>query len=276
MLFPCPSKTQAFVPRWNLTNAMRMHLVAHIAQSFNDLQETVPFLSVKEKIFIGQIARKDRQYKWCSGRILAKYLFLKHLYQDKKDMADSLQNFTIGDISVFSALAYKEIDILMEDGKKGRPLVYLRGTKQQVGISLSYSDNYIAAVCSQNNVAGIDIEQICERRPEFYAHSFTHLEQAYINNLCNNYDQKVWLYTLLWTIKEAGLKASTDSSWNLWNLPAMEINLDGAEQEIMSLYCGTSRYIHINARIKGAGGYVGAWLTVQQYNDRLVTTLHYE
>jgi phosphopantetheinyl transferase (holo-ACP synthase) len=276
MLFLCHSKTQAFVPRWNLTNAMSRHLVAHRAQSFTDLRETVPFLSVKEKIFIGQIARKDRQYQWCSGRILAKYLFLKHLYQDEKDPADSLQHFTIGAIRVFPALTYTEIDLLTEDGKKGRPHVYWRGTKQQAGISLSYSDNYIAAVCSQNTAAGIDIEQIGERRAEFYAHSFTHSEQEYTNKLCKNYDQKVWLYTLLWTIKEAGLKASTDSSWNLWNLPAMDINLGGAEQEIMSLYQGKSSSIQIKARIKGTEGYVGAWLTVQQYNDRLVTIVHYE
>lgn len=264
------------MPRWNLINAIGMHLVALLPKSFNELQKTLPFLSEKEKIFIGQIARKDRQYKWCSGRILAKYLFLKQLYQSEKERTNSIQNVTIEDISIFSATAYEEIDILVEDGKKSRPIVYWRGIEQKAGISLSYSDNYIAAVCSQNNVSGIDIEQICERRPEFYAYSFTYLEQEFINKLCKNSDQKVWLYTLHWTIKEAGLKASTDSSWNLWNLPAMEINLEGAEQEIMSLYLCTSRIININARIKTARGYLGACLTVQQYNDRLVTTLHYE
>jgi len=98
-------------------------------------------------------------------------------------------------------------EISIENEASGTPFALLNGNRMQGSLSISHRGSIaVAAYCGNPSLfVGIDLEQIEEKSPGFIEDYFTTEETTQVNNLPES--QRAWAASLLWSGREAMLKA---------------------------------------------------------------------
>ena len=176
------------------------------------------FLSAKELEFLGRLHHPRRRQEWLAVRVLAKYLFLSGA-----PSSTAVNVVGIGHLLSFPAFQYQELDVL--PNRQGAPEMRHRGELAVPALSLSHAAGWAVAALSDEGSIGVDCELVEARRQAFLVSSFGDAEREWVDrHAANDGPSSDWLYTLLWSFKEAALKTGRIAS-----LRAIDIRLHTEE-----------------------------------------------
>lgn len=243
--------------------------------------EAQNFLSEAEQKIYNSRQSPQRQQRFLTGRMLAKYMLLHQITNEKtntklatiaqqiagctkaaearktiinfqkatsentpqKTSEFSLNHVNEQDLAHFPSCLYQKIEILptsslviSTDTQKGtatnksNSYLSILWCKEQfpIQISIAHHDNISLVSLSKKHPLGLDMESCEQRVDAFYKNSFTSKEKDWVFEKMQQYNvSKNWLFTLLWTCKEAALKLLSQEgmSLSLWKLPALEIDI---------------------------------------------------
>jgi hypothetical protein len=128
-------------------------------------------------------------------------------------------------LSGFSSWMYQQVEILSENQHPGnRPHLAWNGLESDVRVSLSHANGRSCVYLDSNGSIGLDLEEAVVRRDACYRGNFSVREQAWVDKLERDTGaDSAWLYTLLWTLKEAAIKSDDSGKSTVWGMPQIEI-----------------------------------------------------
>lgn len=179
-------------------------------------------LTAAEQARCARFARPERQARFVAGRLAAKYLFLQRLDGAAPAPLARLTPEALGD---FSPWMYRAVEILPDAG--GVPRLAWNGRPRPERVSVAHTDGLTVASLAEAGPLGLDVEQALPRRDAFYAGNFTPGERRWVaRSAWATGVPFTWLYTLLWTLKEALLKAHlAGPPLSLWDFRRLELDV---------------------------------------------------
>ena len=163
-----------------------MQTVYWSSKTINDVPEDLNWLSESEMQFLETLRFPKRRQDWLLGRWTAKYL-LQKVHPDCKTEKGQ-------DISILKA-------------KNGAPYAMLEQKDLDGILSLTHREQFaVAAWCPHASIKiGVDLEEIEPKQNNFINDFFTTDEAAWVFGL--PVEQRAWSASLIWSAKEAMLKA---------------------------------------------------------------------
>lgn len=176
-------------------------------------------LSSREAAHLSGLANPRVRQRWLAGRLAAKSLLLRDR-GEKRLMALDGES-----LRAFPAASCREIEVL--PAESGPPRLSRRGRELPARVSISHSGGFsCAALASTGAATGIDLESVAPRVAAFYRGNFTPRERQWAEAGARSTTLSAdWLYTFLWTVKEAALKAGVTTVRSVWELANLEIEL---------------------------------------------------
>lgn len=160
-------------------------LLLESAMEEEDRPWRTDFLSARERERFERLRFPRRRREWLLGRYAAKAL----LSRAEADLAER---------------SWSAIEILSEAG--GAPVVFVDEQPRTGTLSISHRAGLVFVAWRPDGGAlGVDVERIEERKGVFVEDYFTPAEQESLGGLPP--DQHMLAVTLLWSLKEAALKA---------------------------------------------------------------------
>jgi phosphopantetheinyl transferase (holo-ACP synthase) len=122
---------------------------------------------------------------------------------------------------------YQQVEIVTDHLRPGeQPRLAWGGRESHVCVSLSHSNGQSCAYLDSGGPIGLDLEEAAPRLGSFYQHNFSVRERGWVNQIERQSGTGwPWLYTLLWTLKEAAIKSDCSGSSTLWSMPLIEVRL---------------------------------------------------
>ncbi len=199
--------------------------------------EPSDFLSPREHYVLAEKRFPKRRTEWLNGRWAAKCLLC----------ASHLR---------LRAVPFKQIEI--ENTIEGIPYAVLNGQMLEGSLSLSHRDQvaFCAVTFEPLLYVGADIERIEPRSAEFIADYFTASEAGFI---CSNPLESHFLASLMWSAKEAMLKAlGKGLRLDTRQVEVTEVSGSGAGWSPLGVCCA----------LAGVDRWVVKW---QRWNDYVLT-----
>jgi 4'-phosphopantetheinyl transferase EntD len=142
-------------------------------------------------------------------------------------------------------------------------------------VSSAHCGKYTAAGQSAGRM-GIDLERIELRRPEFYRQMFSDQERAWVYALhASDGVMTEAAFTLLWSVKEAFLKASGWTDITVWNFQHWTVGL-GHDVAAILQPTSVASPVHVAARIESAEKSQSFDVSARRLGDMLLVTVQYE
>jgi phosphopantetheinyl transferase (holo-ACP synthase) len=188
-------------------------------------------LSEREGRLFARLRHGLRRRSWLAGRMAAKFCFLDSLGAESAQGSDGwMPRFLRVDsksLCGFSPWMYQQVEVLSENLHPGnRPHLAWSGHESDVRVSLSHANGRSCAYLDSNGSIGLDLEEAVVRRDAFYKGNFSVREQAWVDKVGGETGaDSAWLYTLLWTLKEAVIKSDDSGKSTVWGMPQIEIML---------------------------------------------------
>lgn len=181
-------------------------------------QDYADHLSRREAAHLARLA-PGRRRRWLAGRLGAKYLALRG-----PGGAARLVRLDGARLRAFDACAYRQVEVLPA-ADTGRPQLDWGGRRSSQRVSISHSGGVACAGLSGGEAPiGIDMETDVPRARAFYRGNFSARERRWAELGARRAGlDDGWLYTFLWTVKEAALKSGAAAARNVWELPRMEV-----------------------------------------------------
>lgn len=150
------------------------------------IQNAAQLLSTEEMIRFEQLRFPKRRNEWLLGRVTAKHLLTRCVPE-------------------LAGVDYQSLTIA--NHAHGAPFASLGGRQLPLRLSISHREGLAAAAVTLIPGAGlgIDLEWVEERAESFYTDYFTPIESRLLQEMQSS--QKAWAGTLIWSAKEAMLKA---------------------------------------------------------------------
>jgi hypothetical protein len=162
------------------------------------------FLSAEELSWIRTFRNRERQQQSMSARLCLKYLFL---LQMDSCISDRVVRIRDEELNRYPEWLYREISLIVDRPHAGRRFTWCGTRFPGISVSLSHSHSICGASFSTDRRVGMDVE-IVERRSHSFCRSyFSHAERTWVETHSSSVDA-AWLYTLLWSLKESGLKTA--------------------------------------------------------------------
>lgn len=216
------------------------------------------YLTVGERERLASIRNENRKRKWLAGRMAGKYLYLNQLtgFNSKSAGDVAFIELTRDHLESFAPAMYQGIQILPAAGSAGgMPQLSVRGdgARNPPDISVSHTDD-LSCACLTYGTIGIDLERAVCRLDSFYRGNFTRSETEWTKNISDGSDiSPIWLYTVLWSLKESALKSRHSSEASTWDIPNIEIKVITEITDWGNLYsCETlgKEFLFFTVRIK--------------------------
>lgn len=217
-------------------------------------------LSIAERESYDALRSSRRRLEWLAGRLAAKYLFLQHLeigiaHTVVQQSHSTLLQLSDKCLDDFPDRMYQKIEVLAgERPSCAGPWFRWRGTAREEMVSVSHTGNDVCASLSTRGPAGIDLERVTERADAFHRCNFTETERRWIREGTRIEPlSKDWLFTLLWTVKEAALKAGALLQTSPWSFAGVEVEGLPAPNDVLWAFReGTwrDRFVLFTALIK--------------------------
>jgi len=179
-------------------------------------------LSSREAACLSGLAHPKVRRHWLAGRLAAKNLLLS---DDGGSGRVAFDNLDGERLQAFPAARYREIEVLPAAG--GRPRLAWHGRELAVQVSISHGGGLSCAALPAAGVAtGIDLETVAPRVAAFYRGNFTPAERRWAAAGARSSGLSAdWLYTFLWTLKEAAFKSGATAVQGVWGFAEMEYRL---------------------------------------------------
>jgi 4'-phosphopantetheinyl transferase EntD len=149
--------------------------------------------------------------------------------------------------------------------------------KARAGLSASTAHcGHFSVACVGYARTGVDVEQVEARRPEFYDHNFSEAEKDWVRSIRSRHDVSMdAAFTLLWTVKEAFLKAAGRSDWSVWTFPRWTVEMDSAAAAEVLRTGGRGKSLRYPACMRGHGHAQTFEAATMQVRNMILTTLQY-
>ena len=203
-------------------------LLAHVLLDGVEERELDLRLSERERAALSTVARPDVRRRRAAGRLAAKHLLLRDGAESAAGTPADGDRFVALDgagLQAFPADRYREVELIPADGG-GAPLPTLRGEALASRLSIAHAGAVsCAALSSRGNALGVDLETVEPRTGAFYRGNFTAGERAWVGAAAaTGALDAEWLYTFLWTVKEAALKSGAAPVRSVWEFLAVEVD----------------------------------------------------
>src|SRR5436305_9598114 len=175
-------------------------------------------LSSREAAHLSALGHPRVRRSWLAGRLAAKSLLLGGGV-NRIDVLDGER------LRAFPAARYREIELLPAAG--GAPRLTWHGREVPARVSISHGGGLsCAALAAAGAATGIDLETVVPRVEAFYRGNFTPGERRWAENGARSTAlSRDWLYTFLWTLKEAAFKSGAIAIQGVWGFAGLEIRL---------------------------------------------------
>jgi phosphopantetheinyl transferase len=223
-------------------------------------------LSARERAEVATYSHPERRARTIASRVLAKYLLT----------CPQPLRFQRPHTAAFRAAMNSEwasVELLSGTARtRVRPTIFRAGnTLAELSVSAAHSGPFTATCISRGRV-GLDLERIEPRRAEFYERSFSAEEQGWVCRINNRTDvSKETGFTLLWSIKEAFLKASGKRDISIWTFPRWTVRFADTIQGVRRLFEGVS----ISADILSRDFSQTFEVATMQVDGMILTTVRY-
>ncbi|HEY6328434.1 MAG TPA: 4'-phosphopantetheinyl transferase superfamily protein [Blastocatellia bacterium] len=227
-------------------------------------------LSPREQAEASTYARPDRRRRTIASRVLTKYLVVQ---------CGPRQFQWVGarDIVALDHSELASVELLTGEAqaRKG-PIVVRSGHRCcDVSASISHCGRYTAS-CIGSHRLGLDLERIQPRRREFYHHTFSCQERDWVMNI-NAKDTTLIdaAFTLLWSVKEAFLKASGRNDLTLWSFPRLTVRLDEGIHQVLRPNSHHEELRIISGAIGGPGFLHTVEIAAMRVGDMILAAIQY-
>lgn len=204
------------------------------------------------------LASPQRQREWLGARLAAKYLFLSRfeLPDDRRHDGRAVTHLARETLVSLPLWMWRSVEVAKSCDPE-HPAPYFRwrgGHGVKVTLSLSHTGHDACACIAAGGDVGIDLQNVEQRVAAFYRTNYTIAETQWVERGAGREPStRDWLYTLLWTLKEAALKARalvqtspvSFGGVEVFELPAPETVLRTCRQDDWD-----DRLMRITARIR--------------------------
>lgn len=192
-------------------------------------------LSSREAVHLGGLANPRVRRRWLAGRLAAKNLVLRGPGRPPRLIALDGER-----LRVFPAASYREIELLTP-AASGPPRLTRRGREIEPRVSISHGGGLSCAAVTSGGTGsagvrtGVDLETVAPHVAAFYRGNFTPRERRWAEDGAGAANLPgEWLYTFLWTVKEAALKSGATAARSVWELASLEVLLSGELRELLA------------------------------------------
>lgn len=240
------------------------------------------FFSGSEWEKYGQLGHQGRKRKWLRGRLLAKYALLECLsrpgFLSVGENTCEIIKVADKNLMEYSAWMYQNARILSGNHSQSGPRYYSwNGKSTSINLSITHSDPMSFVYVSYAMNIGIDAQMVfTSMDPAFYRQNFSQCEKEWVYSSTRDLNiPETSLFTLVWTIKEAAVKADRDPNLSLWSLPSLSVQVPELQTGFLTL---SDKYwfaemklfdVSIN-RLEGINHYRGA---LTSYRNHLICIL---
>ena len=171
----------------------------------------------------------SRHREWLAGRVVAKWLFLRHVDRvahPAHGTAWPPTAYGVGPeaLDALPGGEYRRIEILRAAGGAPR-LSWSAAPHVEAGarVSIAHRGGWVMAAISSGGAIGVDIEAVEPRRPSFHDACLTASERRWLGRAAAADVSP--LATLLWTLKEACLKTGASRAHSVWDIDAIDCRI---------------------------------------------------
>ena len=201
-------------------------------------------LTARERQQLAGFSNENRRKKWLAGRMAGKYLYLSRSVegQFQSGLAEqvSFLELTQDHLRSFAPRLYRDVEILPDAGSQGNiPRIRTQADVMTgfCNISISHTDYLSCAYLTRSSSVGIDLERATSRIGSFYHINFTCSETGWVRKTACACDvSMLWLYTVLWSLKESVLKSDHSREASLWRIPSVEVSVQTEKVNWKKLY----------------------------------------
>ena len=202
--------------------------------------EDITRLSAAERLRYDAMRSAERKRQWLAARLAAKHLFLHRLEigfeEGARPWRPVLTGWSRPCLDAFPGWMYRAIDIVPgEDGATGPPRMSWLGADPAACVSLSHT-RHLACACLARCVVGVDMEFAAPRVDSFYRSHYSDTERQWVDRCAiDAASDRDWLYTFLWTVKEAALKARTQVRANAWSFAGVDVGALPPPEDVLRI-----------------------------------------
>ena len=226
-------------------------------------------LSVREQLEASTY-RSPRRARTITSRIVTKYLVTAN-------EAAAFRRLSAGDIEAGRRGAWASLEVLSGTATARLGATIVRAGRPCAGVaaSSSHCGTYTASCVGRDRV-GLDLERIDRRRREFYAQTFSAAERAWVAALGDPGDGRraEAAFTLLWSVKEAYLKASGRSDISVWAFPRWSVRFDDPVDGVLDAECG-EEFVRVSGGIECRGFSQALDIAAMRVEDMILATVQY-
>jgi phosphopantetheinyl transferase len=230
------------------------------------IENWTSLLSARERAEVATYLHPERRARTITSRVLTKYLLAcPELLRFQRPHPGSLRAAVSSD--------WTSVELLSGTAKtRVAPRIFRTGhVLSEFSVSSAHCGRFTASCVSRNNV-GLDLERIEPRRAEFYERSFSAEEQDWVCMVSNQTNvSKETGFTLLWSVKEAFLKASGKRDISIWTFPRWTVRFADAIRGARRLFEGVS----ISAGIHSRDFSQNFEVATMQVDGMILTTVRY-
>src|SRR5262249_53148906 len=128
---------------------------------------------------------------------------------------------------------------------------------------------------SRHYRAGVDLERIQSRRPEFYVRTFHPEERSWVEQISEQAGvQPDAVFTLSWSVKEAYLKTSSRADLSVWSFPQWPVWFDGPVDRVLRPQQG-DQLVRVPGGIRSGGFSHSFDIAAMRVDEMILATVQY-
>jgi phosphopantetheinyl transferase len=241
------------------------HSVALVNRHHMALRDWSSVLSSREQFETSTYSHPDRRERSIASRIVSKYLIAT-------GSTAAFRRLTMPQIVAAGNPEWRQVEVLSGTAaKRSAPQIFRHGNAYtDVSASSSHCGPYTASLIARTR-AGLDLERIEVRHPDFYANMFSPAEKQWVSGQFGP-GRSHELFTFLWTVKEAFLKACRQTDLSIWNFSQWSVEASAALEESLAQreLCSAGLAIIRSGRFSQ-----DVEIEVQRVDDMILTSLCY-